>query len=914
MDIKSINQRLETIQKLKLKLEESINSDIEIINQKQRQLKLKDIDLLQVKKSSNNNKKNQKTVSARQKTEEEKRKLEYLKFRDENADVNFFKEIKPLIDQIPESNGSRYYKKFDVNIGIVADEFLYNSFEGVANFHYITRENYKNYTDKIDLFLLVTTWKGLGMEWKGLGNPNIRKHRRDMFEIIKHYRSNGIKTVFYSKEDPVNYDIFIELAQKCEYIFTTAEEKVEKYKKDCNNDNVSVLSFGVNPTYHNPIGIKKFKRRREVLFSGSWYDKYPHRIVDTERIFDGVLDDNRDLKIIDRNYELKLDRHFFPRKYVKYVSPAVDHNSLQKLHKMFDWAINFNSVRFSNTMFANRIYELQALGNILLSNYSLGVNNKFPNVFMINNRSEVKDILNSFTEEEVYQHQILGIRRVMSKETSNIRIAELLDFTNTSYEKYTRNVAVVVKNKTEAIKNMFERQTYKNRELILESDFNENVKNNFDIITFFDENKEYSEFYLEDMINAFKYTDSDYITKDAYYDGQEFISGVEHDYVDMVEDRYRTVFWSQSYTSSELLHLTSPKKMANGYSIDPFEFNNRRKEAETGEQQDYQLSVIVPTYNNGDHLMNKCFNSLKRSSMFDQMEIIIIDDGSTDNYTPKVINNLSRRYSNIKSYFFNDGGSGSASRPRNKGIEISTASYVTYLDPDNEAINDGYAALYEEISSNTYDFVVGNMLRVSDKVMNFDYYRTVMQFNGKEVLEGKNIHQYLINTSFKAMSIQALVMKRELVINNSLKMVDGAIGQDTLFFHELLLHSDRVKAINLDIHVYYAAVAGSVTNVITKDFFNKYLILERERISFLQRNNLLEGYMQEKFFVYFKNWYLKRLVQIENYDDLEESIDILYKIFGLYKKHIKTFDKEVAAFEKLYIDKKYEDIKNILND
>src|SRR5690606_910695 len=108
---------------------------------------------------------------------------------------------------------------------------------------------------------------------------------------------------------------------------------------------------------------------------------------------DGVTEAGKDLKIIDRNYELKLEAYFFPEKYLSYVSPSIKHEYLQKVHKLFDWAINLNTVKLSNTMFANRVYELQALGNILLSNYSIGVNNKFPNVFLVQNKEEVKYIL-----------------------------------------------------------------------------------------------------------------------------------------------------------------------------------------------------------------------------------------------------------------------------------------------------------------------------------------------------------------------------------------------------------------------------------------------------------------------------------------------------------------------------------------
>ena len=97
------------------------------------------------------------------------------------------------------------------------------------------------------------------------------------------------------------------------------------------------------------------------------------------------------------------------------------------------------------------------------------------------------------------------------------------------------------------------------------------------------------------------------------------------------------------------------------------------------------------------------------------MEIIIVDDGSTDNYTPMIVNRLVRENNNVKAYFYNDGGSGSASRPRNKGYELSTAPFITYLDPDNEAINDGYYHLYKEIENKEVDLVVGNMVKLDTK-------------------------------------------------------------------------------------------------------------------------------------------------------------------------------------------------------
>ncbi|WP_416729818.1 glycosyltransferase [Fictibacillus sp. JL2B1089] len=924
MDINSINERLNNLKQQKKQLTQEIKHNKILLKNEKTKIDLietgasiedvlsdknlniafnhKKLAFMQHSKVKVIEDKNYKEMS------EEEKKL-YLNQLEQYSDKNFINKVQSSLDQIPESNGSRFFNKMNINIGIIADEFLYNSFNGVANFHYITRENYKEYSGKLDLFLVVSAWKGLNMEWKGLGNPNIRKHRDDLFKIIEFYRAESKPIVFYSKEDPVNYDIFVEIAKKCDYIFTTAEEKVADYKRDCKNDRVGVLNFGVNPLYHNPVGVKNSPKLKEVMFSGSWYSKYPKRMKETRVMFNGILDSGKELKIIDRNYGLKLSRHFFPLEYVKYISPAVSHETLQRLHKVYDWAINFNSVTSSETMFANRIYELQALGNVLLSNYSVGVNNKFPNVFIIHEQDEVKRIIDAFSDEEVFKHQVFGIRRVMSKETTFNRIEEILNFTEQPYEKIIRTICVVTPTINDVnVNKMFNYQTYPYKEMVNAEDFNEEIKAKFDMIAFFDPNKEYGEFYLEDMINAFKYTDSDYITKDCYYSKGQIIPGVEFDFVKTMKDKTKTVFWSDSFTAQELLNFQGPIKLDKGFSIDRFEVNENPAHQIVNHKQ-YRASVIIPVYNNGDHLMHKCFNSLKRSSIFNELEIILVDDGSTDQYTTKMVNRLGREYSNVKTYLFNDNGSGSASRPRNKGIEIATSKYITYLDPDNEAINDGFAQLLHEIELGDYDMVVGNMLKIDTEPSHFNYYKTVMQFNHSDVIEG-NKKGYLANSSFKAMSIQALMVKKEVIEHNSLIMPEGAAGQDTVFFHELLLNSNKVKAINTDIHVYYAAVSGSTVNSVTKKFFEKYYLLETYRSEFLTRNNLLDQYLTIRFEYYFKNWYLQKLKKSSN-SELEESITILGKILDLYDSNTNFEDIEIKHFYSLY---KNNDIESIIKN
>jgi glycosyltransferase involved in cell wall biosynthesis len=822
-------------------------------------------------------------------------KDEYIKLRDKFADTNFIDEVKNRKSLIPVSNGTSFFKKFDINIGIIADEFLYNSFKDVANFYYVHREKYRELEGKLDILIIASAWKGLENDWKGLGNPKISKIRKDIFQVIDFFKKQGVKIVFYSKEDPTNYEYFVDIAQRCDYIFTTAAEKVEDYKRDCKNNNVFVLEFGVNPIYNNPIGITSIQKYNGALFAGSWYTKYPHRQHDTQILFDGVLESGHDLKIIDRNYWLNLEQYFFPVKYLNYISPSLEHEDLQSLLKMYIWAINLNTVKYSESMFANRVYEMQAMGNLILSNYSLGINFLFPNIFMIHDKEEVKFIMNSLSDTEIYMLQMEGVRKVLREHTTFHRLSYLLQKVGyPSFKIPERTVAVVINEKNQSIIDSFERQTYPYKKLLTVDEMLEGNKD-FDYITFFDNKYFYGEYYLEDMVNGFKYTNSSYITKDSYYKDGHKVFGVENNYINIIKDKYRTVFDVNKFNICDLLALDGEMVCENGYSIDCLEIYENGQPMINIDTQDYKFSVIIPVYNNGEHLYGKCFNSLRRSSMFKNMEIIIVDDGSTDDRTIKIVNRLERLYKNVKVYKFNDGGSGSASRPRNKGIELATTNYITFLDPDNEAVNDGYYKLYKILSNSDYDLVIGDIKKLDVKTSNINYYKSVVKFcDGRTEFEHKDSKEFLKRTYFKAQSIQALMVKKDLIERNNLKMIPGAIGEDTLFYFQLIANAQKFKIIDKVIHIYYAGVKGSTVNNININFFKKYQSLEEAKYHFLKNEGLIEDYMNIRFNYYFKNWYIEKLKKI-NPEDNDEAIKILRNILNIYIMNydIKKIDSEI---------------------
>ncbi|MCK1975497.1 glycosyltransferase [Jeotgalicoccus huakuii] len=799
-----------------------------------------------------------------------------LKFEDMNR-YEALDKFKEASNEVVKSNGSRIFKKLDLNIGIIADEFLYDSFKDVANFEYISRDNQelKDY----DFVIFATSWRGIDNSWDGSAHPNNEK-RQEMIELVEKYNNKGIPTIFYSKEDPVNYHLFKSLAEHCQYIFTTAVEMVKHYKEYTGNDNVHVLQFGVNPLIHNPVGTRSASAeefKNEVLFAGSWLTKYPVRMSETKKLFDAIVREKAPFTVIDRNFHLGNPRYQFPSKYLSKMAPPVPHDELMNLHKLIRWSINMNSVKYSETMFANRVYELQAFGNILLSNYNTGINNLFPNVRLVHSDDDFKVIYNT-KEKDLLELQAKGIRNVYNGHTTFHRIQQVANTIGLDFETIPNEILVVLKNDSEQNLQSFEQQIYENKSYILEEDLEDANLSSYDFITFFSDENIYEEYYLNDMYNVFKYVDVDFVTKDE--------SAEAHNYIMTLADRYKSMIDIEKY-----LENPDIENLENGYNLDHIEILNVEDLPGTEDVQEKELSVIVPIHNNGTYLEEKCFASLKRSSSFDKMEIIFINDGTTDELTLKVINRIRRRHPDIV-YVENETGSGSASKPRNQGARIASTDLITYLDPDNEALGDGYHFLLESFKKNDVDMVVGNIIKEDSYRKNEGKYTNILKRANKNRMMVTDPKEFLVRSDLRVQSIQALIVKKSVIIDNDIIMVEGAAGQDTMFYQELVLNSKAILGVNKYIHVYYAAVTGSVTNTVSHKFFDKYYKLETERIPYLEKYGLMDVYLDVRFNPYIRSWYLLRLNRVDE-ENRHQAVSKFLDIIHLYDKYEPEFEEDI---------------------
>ncbi len=89
-----------------------------------------------------------------------------------------------------------------------------------------------------------------------------------------------------------------------------------------------------------------------------------------------------------------------------------------------------------------------------------------------------------------------------------------------------------------------------------------------------------------------------------------------------------------------------------------------------------EFSVIIPTYNN-EKTISRAIDSIINQT-YPNWELIIVDDGSTDNTEQKVQPNLR----NPKIKYFKQPNSGVAIA-RNTGFQYSTGEFIVFLDSDD---------------------------------------------------------------------------------------------------------------------------------------------------------------------------------------------------------------------------------------
>jgi len=124
------------------------------------------------------------------------------------------------------------------------------------------------------------------------------------------------------------------------------------------------------------------------------------------------------------------------------------------------------------------------------------------------------------------------------------------------------------------------------------------------------------------------------------------------------------------------------------------------------------FSVIIPTYNRKTKL-HVCLDSVL-SQTFTNYEIVIIDNGSTDNTEKMII----EKYRDSRIHYFWQEGSGSPANPRNQGIHKAQGDWVAFLDSDDVWHPEKLESVYDKIQTKPEADVICHNERMHDQLNN----------------------------------------------------------------------------------------------------------------------------------------------------------------------------------------------------
>lgn len=316
-------------------------------------------------------------------------------------------------------------KLSDLRVAAIMDEFTFNAYRDCCEVKAVTPEGWREEIGLLrpHLLFIESAWDGKD----GLWQRKISNASQELRDLIAHCRHSGIPVLFWSKEDPVHFKTFLDTAKLVDFVFTTDIDCIKHYKLALGHERVYLLPFATQPRAHDPV--ERYSRKPGFCFAGSYYVRYPTRQKDFANLI-AAVSKLAPVDIYDRNHGKTHPNYIFPEQYQRYIQGNLSFDQIDVAYKGYQFGININTVKHSQTMFARRVFDLLASNTVTVSNYSRGLRLAFGDLVIGSDDSdELLRKLKPLVDDplRMSKFRLAGLRKVMHEHTYQHRLGYLVE-------------------------------------------------------------------------------------------------------------------------------------------------------------------------------------------------------------------------------------------------------------------------------------------------------------------------------------------------------------------------------------------------------------------------------------------------------------------------------------------------------
>lgn len=287
------------------------------------------------------------------------------------------------------------------------------------------------------------------------------------------------------------------------------------------------------------------------------------------------------------------------------------------------------------------------------------------------------------------------------------------------------------------------------------------------------------------------------------------------------------------------------------------------------------ISIIIPIYNASKYL-NQCLQSIINQS-YKNFEVLLIDDGSTDNSKMicKKYLNKDKRFHYL--YKHNEG----VSSARNLGLEHAKGEYIIFVDSDDYCDTNMLNEIVKQMDKNTL-ICFGYYQKFKNKNISM----SINNCNNKELT--KNIYTYIIDSESIGGYLWNKVFSTEIIKRHNIRFKNNVhFLEDMLFVIEYIKFINQVKYINLPLYYYRMRI-----NSVSSDLFSKKNLSMLDALKLLIQQFKPNDYATELL----KYNYLYNYYRLKSKNKKEKEL-----IIGNEKDFLKMISKKKKI--KIYIVK-----------